>query len=153
VVKREQHYLDSLKPEYNVLQLAGSLLGFKHSEETLEFFKNERKISDIARQKLSVAASNRVLTDSEKETLSKARLGIKYSDITLKRMSEAATLTRGVQVIVENIETKEEKTYPSLTQAADDLGVSRAAIKKSCVKGSVLKKMYQHLRCVRTKEK
>ena len=32
---REQHYLDTLKPEYNLLQTAGSSLGFKHSEESL----------------------------------------------------------------------------------------------------------------------
>ena len=31
---REQYYLDRLKPEYNILQQAGSSLGYKHSEET-----------------------------------------------------------------------------------------------------------------------
>ena len=31
---REQYYLDCLKPEYNILKIAGSSLGFKHSEET-----------------------------------------------------------------------------------------------------------------------
>lgn len=33
-IKREQHYLNLLKPEYNILNTAGSLLGFKHSNET-----------------------------------------------------------------------------------------------------------------------
>lgn len=42
-VEREQYFLDLLKPEYNILQKAGSLLGFRHKAETLEFFKNERK--------------------------------------------------------------------------------------------------------------
>lgn len=37
-VNREQYYLDLLKPEYNILNQAGSLLGFKHSEETLNYF-------------------------------------------------------------------------------------------------------------------
>jgi group I intron endonuclease len=32
-VSREQYYLDLLKPEYNILKTAGSLLGHKHSEE------------------------------------------------------------------------------------------------------------------------
>lgn len=35
-IKREQHYMDFLKPEYNILNNAGSSLGFKHSEETLK---------------------------------------------------------------------------------------------------------------------
>lgn len=30
-IKREQYYLDLLKPEYNLLKIAGSLLGHKHS--------------------------------------------------------------------------------------------------------------------------
>ncbi len=37
---REQHYIDLLKPEYNICKTAGSMLGFKHSLKTLEKFKN-----------------------------------------------------------------------------------------------------------------
>lgn len=33
--KREQYYMDYLKPEYNVLKVAYSSLGYKHSEEAL----------------------------------------------------------------------------------------------------------------------
>jgi group I intron endonuclease len=33
-IKREQHYMDLLKPEYNILSKAGSSLGHKHNEET-----------------------------------------------------------------------------------------------------------------------
>jgi len=33
-VKREQYYLDLLKPEYNILKTAASSFGFKHSLET-----------------------------------------------------------------------------------------------------------------------
>lgn len=32
IILREQYYLDLLKPEYNVLEKAGSSFGFKHSE-------------------------------------------------------------------------------------------------------------------------
>ena len=33
-IKREQYYLDRLNPEYNVLKIAGSPLGSKHTAET-----------------------------------------------------------------------------------------------------------------------
>ena len=36
IIKREQHYLDNLKLEYNTIKLARSLAGFKHSVATLE---------------------------------------------------------------------------------------------------------------------
>jgi excinuclease UvrABC nuclease subunit len=39
-LEREQHYIDLLKPKYNIALKAGSLLGFKHSEETKLKFKN-----------------------------------------------------------------------------------------------------------------
>ena len=35
VIKVEQEYIDDLKPEYNILKVAGSSLGYKHTEETL----------------------------------------------------------------------------------------------------------------------
>jgi len=35
IIEREQYYLDLLKPEYNILKIAGSLLGFKHSDDTI----------------------------------------------------------------------------------------------------------------------
>jgi len=35
IISREQNYLDSCAPEYNILKVAGSPLGFKHSAKTL----------------------------------------------------------------------------------------------------------------------
>ena len=34
-LEREQYYLDSINPEYNILKKAGSSLGYKHTEETI----------------------------------------------------------------------------------------------------------------------
>ena len=41
VILREQYYIDLLVPEYNILKIAGSSLGFKHS--------------DVAKAKISLA--------------------------------------------------------------------------------------------------
>lgn len=35
-VKREQYYIDLLQPEYNILQIAGSSKGYKHTADTLK---------------------------------------------------------------------------------------------------------------------
>jgi len=32
--KREQHYMDSLKPVYNTLKIAGNSFGYRHTEES-----------------------------------------------------------------------------------------------------------------------
>jgi group I intron endonuclease len=39
-IEREQYYLDLHTPEYNILKVAGSLLGFKHSPEAIALMKN-----------------------------------------------------------------------------------------------------------------
>jgi group I intron endonuclease len=46
LIAREQFYLDSLTPPYNILTVAGSSLGFKHSEET-KALMSEIKIKDL----------------------------------------------------------------------------------------------------------
>ncbi|KAM4054285.1 GIY-YIG endonuclease (mitochondrion) [Hirsutella rhossiliensis] len=56
VIKREQYYLDFLKPQYNILAKANSFLGYKHTEETLKFFREGRILNEEARNKLSIAA-------------------------------------------------------------------------------------------------
>ena len=56
LIEREQYYMDILKPEYNVLTVAGSVLGFKHSEATKELFRLSRLgrvPSEATRLKLS----------------------------------------------------------------------------------------------------
>ena len=35
ILLREQHYLDLFKSEYNILKIAGSSLGYKHTTEAL----------------------------------------------------------------------------------------------------------------------
>lgn len=63
LLKREQYYIDLLKPEYNLLTTAGSSLGFKHTEEALAKFK-AREFSAETRFNLSKAASWCILTES-----------------------------------------------------------------------------------------
>jgi len=47
LLKREQYYIDLLKPEYNILSIAGSTLGYKHREETLEKFKTREFTTEM----------------------------------------------------------------------------------------------------------
>ena len=43
ILEREQYYIDNILPEYNILKTAGSLLGFKHLEDTLVKFKKAKE--------------------------------------------------------------------------------------------------------------
>lgn len=142
LVKREQYYFDLLKPEYNILKIAGSPLGFKHSEKTLEFFRNNRKVSEETRNNLSLAATGRILTESDKIKISIARSGIKLSDETRAKISAATIALIGVSVTVKNVKTETELHYTSLTDAAKAIGVSRTAVRKALDTGRTVKGQY-----------
>ena len=72
-IKREQHYLDLLKPEYNILKIAGSSFGYKHTETTLAKLRG-RTHSEETRSKLS---KSRIGTQLSEETRAKLSLLLK----------------------------------------------------------------------------
>jgi len=63
IIEREQYYIDLLNPEYNILKVAGSLFGYKHSPESL------KKMSEIALNR----------SDETKAKLREAALGKTYN--------------------------------------------------------------------------
>jgi len=105
VIKREQHYIDLLNPEYNILKIAGSTLGFRHSKETLA--------------KMSVA---KIGTKHSEETLAK----IGRHSRGLPRAYVGGSPAQKIEVL--NFLTGEKKYYDSMLAAALDLGISRTVI-------------------------
>jgi hypothetical protein len=67
---REQYYLDKLKPVYNMVEKAGSIIGYKHTEETLQKMRDfilsdemlaKKRLSTknaIAARKISILVKN-----------------------------------------------------------------------------------------------
>lgn len=45
-LEREQYYIDLFNPEYNILKMAGNLLGYKHSLEAIEKMKGRKRAED-----------------------------------------------------------------------------------------------------------
>lgn len=64
VLKREQYYLDKLKPEYNIVEKAGSTLGYTHTEESLTKRRNFVLSDEVKLRKAhstaNASAANRV---------------------------------------------------------------------------------------------
>jgi group I intron endonuclease len=84
LLTREQHYLDSLNPYFNILKKADNSLGFKHSFETIQKLKEVRKLQSPAsletRQKMSssrLGHPNYLLyhTEETKRKISEANKG------------------------------------------------------------------------------
>ena len=154
VISREQYYIDLLKPEYNILPTAGSLLGFKHSEETIaklstwakaRFWTLEHKAKRL--EQLKHLHSNKEHLERLKER-AKERIKILNADPVVKaKQIEHLKISNKSNVHKEHLKrihslnshqvevfdslTNEATAYSSITEAARAIGCSKVAISKT----------------------
>ena len=92
LIKREQYYMDTLNPEYNICTTAGSTLGKLHSEGTKAKLREAgigRIHSEETKAKMAEAGIGRKHTEETKTKISDAQTGYKHPDEIKKRISEA----------------------------------------------------------------
>lgn len=80
LIDREQFFIDSTNPEYNILKVAGSSAGFKYSETSKDLkslLAQGRKLSPETLLKMS-----RVVSEEAKAKISAALKGIEVSPET-----------------------------------------------------------------------
>jgi len=125
LLKREQYYLDILKPEYNILKIAGSNLGFKLTEET----KLKISISKIGLKHDIPFSIN----------LSKAKRGKKHNKpritnnttprvMTVESRLKLSKNARGVCVKIFDKNNNFINQFPNLKTAAEYLGVDSSTL-------------------------
>lgn len=127
LISREQHYLDLLEPEYNMLKIAGSRLGSKHSEETIA--------------KLKAVLKDRVFTPEHLEKLSASKVGNKNGVGGKGRKRADGAGSPSVQIEVLELETGIKTIYPSISEAGQALGVPSGSIRMHLSRNS--KKPYK----------
>jgi group I intron endonuclease len=145
LLEREQFYLDLFIPDYNILKYAYSLLGFKHSEETLEKLKT-RIVSPEHKEILSSIHKGKLVSEETRNKLAVATASYrKNNPLTTEALANitAKTLAReGVSVSVLNTQTNEIKEFSNQTEAGEFLGVTRQAIYNAVKRGSLIDGIY-----------
>jgi group I intron endonuclease len=104
LLEREQFYLDSLKPEYNICSVAGNCLGIKQSEETIEKRKisNSKYWDSVGRKhkdKLKITREQNALVKKQKEQrnlqiLEELKSGIRQDIIAEKYNLSPSVITQ-----------------------------------------------------------
>ena len=134
LISREQHWIDSVKPDYNILKFAGSRLGMRHSKVTKE------KMSDLRRGKpllpthragIVAANTGRPMRSEHKARLLSMHLGVPHSIETRSKMSLAHTGTKqslerialSVNARARNREIKAAMGVPKITQSAEHVAM------------------------------
>ena len=130
VIARENYYLNLLKPEYNILQVAGSSLGYKHREES----KEKIRASLVGRNAGENNPMFGVLGEEH------PRFGKRHTEEIKSKMSKS----KGTIIEVLDMQTKVRSSYFSINKAAEAMGCSPAALTKGFKKSNpyVLKKRY-----------
>ncbi len=121
LIRKEQYYINTLQPEYNILKFAGSSLGYKHYPKTLLKFRN-RKLS-------SEALIN--LKNSKKGIIPKS---------PLRKINHLLAISHITTII--NILDNTTKVYNSMKEAAKSMGVTRQTLSKYIKNEKILKGTY-----------
>lgn len=134
---RENYYFDLLKPEYNILKYAYSMLGFKHSEYTISKLKL-KKLTFQQKQLLSLANKNKIVSEETRKKLSAAiadfRKNNPLSAKNLDNLRYLAIKREGVAVSVLNSQTNEVKEFSNQKEAGAFIGVTRQSIYNAIVR-------------------
>lgn len=126
LIKREQHYIYLLKPEYNILKIAGSKLGTKLSEKT----KAKIKAGALGRSEEALAKN--------REHLKKLNASQKHKDHLAKLNASLEHIAiHAKPVIVINTDNGESVEFRSMTQAAKHFNVHPETIRR-CIKADKL---------------
>jgi hypothetical protein len=110
LLKKEQYYLDILKPEYNIVEIAGSTLGYKHSEESLKKMRNFI-LSDEVLAKKKLATKNATIARSIPIIVKIIKTNEISEYVSLSAASNAIGVTKSAisQALINNTIIK--KTY------------------------------------------
>lgn len=136
LLEREQYYIDTLNPEYNILKIAGSRLGVKHTLDTIE--------------KIKAGALNR-----SKEALDKNLEHIKNLNSSLEHKEHLIKLNTSLEHIaktahpVEVFDTlnKESQYFRSITQVAKFFEVHPENIRRHILKEKLFLDRYLIKKC------
>ncbi len=131
LIKREQYYIDLLKPEYNILKFAGSSLGVKRREET----KDKLKTGALSRSQEAFIKNKehlKILNSSEKHKKHLAKL-----NVSLEHIAISAKPVVAIDYITgENIE------FRYITQAAEHFSVHPETIRRHIKTNKLLLSKY-----------
>jgi len=148
ILSREQHFLDTLSPEYNIQKIAGNSLGQKRSEKTkilISEMKSGGIISTETKAKISKALKGKTHSVETKVKMSEAKLGEKNPNFGKSRSVETKakmSATRGTAIFVYLEDGSLVNNFSSARQAGKYFNTDNKTILKYCSNGKLFKEQW-----------
>jgi len=147
-IAREQYYIDILNPTYNILRVAGSPLGYRHTQESIEKLKilgTGRKHSEEAKAKIKAARVGSIIEEEVRLKISSSKLkaNLKHSSSAKLKIGLASLARNGRVTYVTNIETGLVDSYASRRAAAIALNIAPLSLKRYLESGKVYNGLYK----------
>ena len=145
LIEREQYYLDTLKPEYNILKVANSRLGSKQSEATkIKISINNKGKHDHFSGKMHTYESRKMISLNLKSLIRSNKPKVVTSETRLK----ISLRSKGVPVKVFDLKNSLIKEFPSIKSTAEHFGLSHKSIgryldKNKSYNGFILKSFFK----------
>ena len=138
-ISREQYYIDLFKPAYNILEKAGSCLGFKHSTKTLLKFKNRdlgtghvvsitNKENGSTKEYISIRAAARSVSVSHTTLLNYININKPLKDIYLVTNIPKSVKSNKLDLSY-NVKHKTIKVFDSSNNFINDFSSIRSVAK------------------------
>jgi len=118
LIAREQYYMNKLNSYFNICKIAGSQLGFKHSEESKGKMRDaftEERIKNLNKSRIGM--KRKPYTKEHKRAIGLSNLGKRY-----KQKNKSNCHCKKI------INTKTGQIFNSITDAANNIGISRNAL-------------------------
>lgn len=141
LIQREQHYIDFLKPDYNICTTAGSTLGKLHSLEAKDKISKTKKgtysgeensffgkkHSAESRMRMVEAKLGKTLSELTIEKIRESREGKKFTEEHKSNLSAAQPNRKDILII--DTETGIETIYSSMGEAERSMGFPKDSIR------------------------
>jgi group I intron endonuclease len=125
LLNREDHYIQTLCPEYNIAPLASNSSGWNHTEETKE--KMQENYSDERRQRVAEINKGKTLSDETKALLREAALNRKPMSIETR----LKCIVNVRPVTITELNGSNPQFFPTIVSAAQAIGCSVKTIQRA----------------------
>jgi group I intron endonuclease len=136
LLEREDHYILTLKPEYNIAPLATNSVGWKHSEESIQ--KMKQGYSDERRQKVGSINKGEALSEETRNLIRKAALQRK--PMSMESRLKCAVNVRPITIT--NLDGTNPQNFSSIIEASKVIECNEITIRRALNSNGLIKRKY-----------